>query len=56
MEIHWYFIEISTGLPIYFYLHFIEISTGFTIDDTGISLRLLLNSNWIYDGFPLVFL
>ena len=46
--------------PINFYWHFIDISicisfkisTGYKIDPTGITLKLLFNSNWIPNGFP----
>ena len=39
-DMHWYIIQILTGL---------------TIDTTGYPLELLLNSNWISNGFSFVF-
>ena len=52
---HWNCYWIPTRFPMDFHLNVIEISTGFSIDPTGIPLKLLLNSNWISDGFPFEF-
>ena len=62
MDFYWYSIELSTGFPItsivislkfplVYHLNF----NGLTIDPTGYPLELLLNSNWISNGLPLVY-